>query len=306
MALVAKTRDEPKLRGTFRPASRGTVTQRWIVSGASGSETCADVKTAIETACGLTVGQVGGDGYCLASIDVGGTVAVSQAFPAAGAIAWDATVNWVLSPLNYPIEIHWLCSHYKEATFTDLTTGKGLQNSFGDPYNPTPQVSRARARLEVVKRYALTDNNFMALIPQYVDHVNSTQWPNSPILLPQPFQANQVYCSDIRVAYQSDPMPHYAVTYCFEIDDRREENSESAPLVGWSYRALDCGTKYKDANGNPVSFRDVNGVLHGGIGLLDGHGGRLWPDGKPNPGIPPVYVKFTIYPSADFNSLITF
>jgi hypothetical protein len=196
----------------------------------------------------------------------------------------NASVTCMRDPLELPVEIHYQSSHVTEAVWKDVKTSKPPMNSAGDLYDPPLDRARGRLRMEIVKRYSVsTWTEILNNIVGVIDHQNAGTFLDSA------FTRGTCYLSDVRAVLTQEPYWHYVVTYQVEIEN-------STDYENFQARVLDAGPRYNDTNGKPISCGDGYGHLHGGIGLLDGSGGKGSVDS-------PKWNTFDIIPFANFNLL---
>jgi hypothetical protein len=285
MSMIAQRRRHPRNKGSFRAvpygaelAYLGDFAEDWVIRGVP------DDATPLEVLSGAANLPQPGDehekhpGWIAGHVDLNDTAATD---PRTDENAWFATVAWLPSPLWLPTEVHYFGNRVMKVVDKDLDTGALIRNSANDPFNPPIQEPQAVARVRVVKRYSV-DAWQQFRINDYMEHLNETDFdiPAFGVMV-----ARQVYCTNLEAPLVQEPIWHHQASFDLEIlvDDV------------WMPHILDSGSQYiETSTGKKVLFSDERGVTHGGIGLLDGSGGKGDPDH-------PSYLDFSTKPVADFN-----
>ncbi len=186
------------------------------------------------------------------------------------------------SPLIQPYERSWACEKVVEKLWTDAS-GNALLNPLGERYEDV-----SREFTDVVYTVTRNEASFpQALIATHVDHVNSDAVTFGT-------QVHAVgTCLMHEISGQKDQTGnYYRVTYRIRI---RSD--------GWKKRILCEGYVYWNGAYNPdgskftITADDSATSKTGGTVLLTATGLKL-----PN-GAAPVWLLFTVYPSANFSNL---
>ncbi len=222
---------------------------------------------------------------------------------------WSATLYLEPDPIQLLPEINFQATHYQETVSINQKTsidnapqgpntkGSAIVNTAGQPMIPAIEESKGRMRLEITRAFSPAgfnpDNFLKALYTKSLNAISFTYLNNT-----YSYPANQLYCTDLRMPFSFDPVPHFNVTMSFEID---QGTATTPGITYWTRHPLSQGTQSFGTTANPSATlgppQTQQGVLHGNTMGLDINGRQVLP-----PATAYVLTIETI-PEFDFNAL---
>jgi hypothetical protein len=184
------------------------------------------------------------------------------------------------NPLLRPAKVSRKTERFTRPIFQDAN-GAAIVNSAGQPFSPPPEVEDFRLVIEVQKNFlALDDFN---LSNNFLYRTNSVTFLGFP--------PNTLWLADYSATQTIEyPTVYDACTFSFHAN----------PLT-WTLFILDQGYYYVDGSNNLRRVQDpFTAQPLSAPALLNGSGAQLAHGGTP------VFLSFTKFFSADFNSLAIF
>lgn len=228
------------------------------------------------------------------------------------ALQWNAIVYVEPNPIELEAEVDFQTSHYQETVTKNQKdgtppnkAGTPIVNPAGDPFAKAMEENKGHLRFEVSRAFDPATFD-AARLKSALYHKSASATAFNWLGVPYFYLANQLYCTDVRMQFKWEPLPHFAVTMAFEVDDGMDNPGTSEfGRKYWVRHPIAKGYRHRDRNnptGPPINFVSGKGVLHGGEGLLDYDGYDL----TQGTNIPPIVMDIESIPEFEFNLLNIF
>ena len=202
---------------------------------------------------------------------------------------WSATLYLEPDPIQLLPEVNFQATHYQETVTVNQktsidgapngpnTVGQGIVNTAGQPMVPAIEESKGRLRLEITRAFApksFNPDNFTKALYTKSLQPTSFNWLGNTYSYAQ----NTLYCTDLRMPFSYDPVPHFNVTMSFEIDAGMTTTSGNS---AWCRHPLSQGTQCFGSSAAPSTTLGPpatnQGVIHGSVMGLNLSGQQVVP-----------------------------